>query len=171
MEIILFFWTLLYINLFTIGGGFAMIPLLQSEIVSNHHWLTQSEFIESIAVGQMTPGPLTIMNAFIGFKVFGIWGAVGSVFATYIPSLVVVTIVAHYYNKVKNSEIIASVMRGIKPAVIGLIAATAIILGMESIQNNITVVISVSSLVLLVFTKIDPTFVIIASGIAGAFLL
>ena len=65
---IIFFLTLLYINLFTIGGGFAMIPLLQSEIVMNHHWLTNAEFIETIAVGQMTPGPLTIMNVFIGYK-------------------------------------------------------------------------------------------------------
>ena len=171
MNILLFFWTLMYINLFTIGGGFAMIPLLEAEIVQHHHWLTHSEFVESIAVGQMSPGPLTIMNAFIGFKVFGMPGAVGAVLSTYLPSIVVVTIVAHYYTQVKNSVWISSAMKGITPVVIGLIASVGFSLSGSAIIDPVTGGIAFASLGILVLTKTDPSLIIIASGILGAIFL
>ena len=108
MAIVIFFWTLFYINLFTIGGGFVMLPLLQSEIVDHYHWLTNKEFIDSIAIGQLTPGPLTIMNAFIGYKIFGFGGAIGAVVSTYLPSILVVTIVSRFYLRFKNWWIVNS---------------------------------------------------------------
>lgn len=83
-----------------------MLPLLQREIVDHYHWLSTRKFIDSIAIGQVTPGPLTIMNAFIGYKVFGIWGALGGVVFSYLPSIIVVTIASHYYLKFKNEDIL-----------------------------------------------------------------
>ncbi len=170
MEILRFFWTILYINLFTIGGGYVMIPLLQREVVDHYHWLSNKEFIDSIAIGQVTPGPLTIMNAFIGYKVFGFWGALGAVVFSYLPSIVIVTVISHYYLKFKNSRIVKASFKGIRPAVIGLLAAVAITLGKSSIVDISTGLIAAAGFAVLVFTKAEPTFVILGAGLTGALI-
>ena len=170
MEIFNFFWTILYINLFTIGGGYVMLPLLQREIVDHYHWLSNKEFIDSIAVGQVTPGPLTIMNVFIGYKIFGFWGALGAVIFSYLPSIIIVTIASHYYLKFKNSWIVKACLKGIRPAVIGLLAAVAITLGRASIVDLPAGLIATGGFALLVFTKVEPTFVILGAGVAGALI-
>lgn len=170
MEIFRFFWTIFYINLFTIGGGYVMLPLLQREVVDHYHWLSNKEFVESIAIGQVTPGPLTIMNVFIGYKIFGFWGALGAVIFSYLPSIILVTIASHYYLKFKNSWIVKASFQGIRPAVIGLLAAVSITLGRASIVDVPTGLIATGGFAILVFTKVEPTFVILGSGVAGALL-
>ncbi len=170
MEILKFCWTLFYINLFTIGGGFVMLPLLQLEVVDHYHWLTNKEFIDSVAVGQVTPGPLTIMNVFIGYKIFGLWGALGAVIFTYLPSIVIVTIVSHYYLQFKNSRIVNASFKGIRPTVIGLLAAVAITLGKTSLVDIPTGTIAFGAFTIIAFTKADPTLIILGAGIAGALL-
>ncbi len=170
MEILKFFWTLFYINLFTIGGGFVMLPLLQREVVDHYHWLSNKEFIDSVAIGQVTPGPLTIMNVFIGYKIFGLWGAFGAVICTYLPSIIIVTIISHYYLQFKNSRIVNASFKGIRPAVIGLLAAVAITLSRASIVDAPTGLIAAGSFAILVFTKAEPTFIILGAGVAGALI-
>lgn len=162
-----FFFILFYINLFTIGGGYVMIPLLEKELVDKLHWLSHQEFIEAIAVGQVTPGPLTIMNAFIGYKLFGIVGAIGATISSYLPSLVVVTLISYYYQEFRSSPFVDAAFRGIKPAVVGLLMAVAISLGRVSIIDPYTAIIAIVSFILISFTKIDPTFIILGAGIAG----
>ncbi len=170
MEILKFFWTIFYINLFTIGGGYVMLPLLQREVVDHYHWLSTREFIDSIAIGQVTPGPLTIMNAFIGYRIFGIGGALGGVVFSYLPSIIVVTIASHYYLKFNNSWIVQASFKAIRPAVIGLLAAVTITLGRASIVDVPTSVIAAAGFILLVFMKVEPTFVILAAGAVGALI-
>ena len=147
-----------------------MLPLLQREVVDHYHWLTNKEFIDSVAIGQVTPGPLTIMNVFIGYKIFGLWGALGAVICTYLPSLIIVTIISHYYLRFKNSRIVNASFKGIRPAVIGLLAAVAITLGKSSIADVPTGLIAAGGFVIIVFTKVEPTFVILGAGIAGAMI-
>ncbi len=170
MEILKFMWVLFYINLFTIGGGFVMLPLLQSEIVDHYHWLSNKEFIDSIAIGQITPGPLTIMNAFIGYKIFGFWGSVSAVISSYLPSFIIVTAVSHYYLTFKNSWIVKSSFKAIRPTVIGLLAAVVVTLGRESISDIPAGMIATGTFAIIAFTEIDPTFVILGAGILGAII-
>ncbi len=144
-----------------------MIPLLEKELVEKLHWLSHQEFIEAIAVGQMTPGPLTIMNAFIGYKLFGIAGAVGATISSYLPSLIVVTLISYYYQGFRKSPFVDAAFKGIKPAVIGLLMATAISLGRASFIDLYSIMIAMISFILISFTKIDPTFIILGAGIAG----
>ncbi len=162
-----FFFILFYINLFTIGGGYVMLPLLEKELVERLHWLSHQEFIEAIAVGQITPGPLTIMNAFIGYKLFGIAGAIGATISSYLPSLIVVTLICYYYQGFRRSPFVDAAFKGIKPAVVGLLMATAISLGKVSITDSFTGFIALLSFILIAFTKIDPTLIILGAGIAG----
>jgi len=165
------FGVLFMVNLFTIGGGYVMLPLLHDYFVTQFHWLTNQEFLDAVAMGQVTPGPLTIMNAFIGYKVLGFPGAVVATIGSYLPSIFVVTYVTKYYLKFKGSRVVDSVFKGIKPAVVGMLAAVAINLGGTSMVNPATVSIAVGSFALMTFTKIDPTLVILGSGVAGAVLL
>lgn len=170
MEILQFFWTIFYINFFTIGGGYVMLPLLQREVVDHHHWLSTREFADSIAVGQVTPGPLTIMNAFIGSKIFGFWGALGAVVFSYLPSIILVTLASHYYLKFKSSQIVAASFSGIRPAVIGLLGAVALTLFRASVVDLPTGLIAAGAFALLVLAKVEPTLVILGAGVAGALI-
>ncbi len=164
-------WLLIVINALTIGGGFVMLPMLQKEFVEKHHWLTNQEFLDAIAIGQLTPGPLTVMNAVIGYKVSGLIGAILAMVSSYLPCIIIVTIVAKYYYDYKESRIVQSSFKGIKPAVIGLLAAVAISLGNTALVDSLTFGIAIISFVTIAFTKTDPSFVIVGAGILGAILL
>lgn len=166
-----FCWTLIYINALTIGGGFVMLPMLQKEFVEKYHWLTNQEFLDAIAIGQVTPGPLTVMNAFIGYKIFGLPGSILAMISSYLPCIIIVTLVARFYYSYKESIIVSSCFKGIKAAVIGLLGAVAITLGSTSLVDFPTFGIAIASFSVIAFTKIDPTFVIIGAGIAGALAL
>ena len=155
-------------NALTIGGGYAMIPMLQQEFVNHYHWLSNKEFIDAIAIGQVTPGPLTVMNAFLGFKVGGLVGALVAMFASYLPCVIIVTLVTKYYLRYKELWAVKASFAGIKPAVVGLLIAVLIFLGQGSLINPTTEGIAVISFALLTFTKIDPSLIIIGSGILGA---
>ena len=162
---------LFVINALTIGGGYAMIPMLQREFVNNYHWLSNKEFIDAIAIGQVTPGPLTVMNAFLGFKIGGLAGALIAMIASYLPCIIIVTLVTKFYLRYKELWLVMASFAGIKPAVVGLLAAVLIFLSQGSITNPLTKGIAVVGFTLLTFTKIDPSLIIIASGVIGAFLL
>ncbi len=170
MELLKLAGILFVINALTVGGGYAMVPLLQKELVENHHWLTNKEFIDAIAIGQVTPGPLTVMNAFMGFKVGGLLGAIMAMVASYLPSIIIVTLVTRHYLQYKESWIVKGSFAGIKPAVVGLLAAVLIFLGKSSITDLPLGIVAAASFGLITFTKLDPTFIILGSGILGALL-
>ena len=116
------FLTFLKIGAFTFGGGYAMLPLIQSE-VERHGWLTQSEVVDFIAVSESTPGPLAInMATFVGIRTGGVFGAVCATLGVVLPSFVIILIVAKFYEKFRKSRAVDGVMYGLRPAVIGLIA-------------------------------------------------
>jgi len=171
MILLKFCLILFVVNSLTIGGGFMMLPVLHKEFVEKYHWITNQEFLDAIAIGQITPGPLTVMNAVIGYKISGLTGAFLAMVSSYLPCIIIVTLACRYYFHYKESVIVNSSFQGIKPAVIGLLAAVAIPLGSASIVDLITFSIAVITFVVIAFTRIDPTFVIVGAGIIGALFL
>jgi chromate transporter len=171
MSIVQIFAIFFAVNLFTIGGGYVMLPVLHDIFVYRYQLLTQREFLDAVALGQLSPGPLTIMNAFIGYKLMGFLGAAAATVGTYLPSLTVVTLVVKYYVRFRESKWLDAAVKGIKPAVVGLLLATAIMLGKSSLVDPGTMIICAASFFLIAFTRLDPTIVVILSGVAGfAFL-
>ena len=132
------FWTFFLIGIFTFGGGYAMLSLIQTEVVVEHAWLSESVFTDIVAISQMTPGPIGINCAtYVGYDVvtatgaghlMGIVGSLTATLAITLPSFIIVLLLVRFYNKVKGSPMFEGVMSVIRPAVVGLIGAAAIIL-------------------------------------------
>lgn len=174
------------IGLFTIGGGYAMIPLIQEEIISRS-WLSQSELINFIAVSESTPGTFAVnISTYIGSQVCSQYGVIGQIvggaFATLgviTPSFIIILLVAKFYQQFKKSTVVSGVMSGLRPTVIGLIAAALINLARAVFFPNgfdlgeITSINFISSLVIyaiclvLILKKLHPIFMILIAAAAG----
>ncbi|HEY3346735.1 MAG TPA: chromate transporter [Nitrospirota bacterium] len=159
------------INLFTVGGGYVMLPILHDSFVTTRHLLTEREFLDAVALGQMTPGPIMIMGVFIGYKLMGLPGAFVAALGTFTPSVVIATTVSKYYLKYKDEKWLEAVFRGIKPAVAGILLAVAIKLGQGSMDEPLTFVIGAVSFLVIMRAKADPAAVILCAGIAGVLFL
>jgi chromate transporter len=158
------------IGLLAFGGGFNSIPLIQHETISVHHWLTLSEFRDGIALGQITPGPVLITSAFIGYKVHGIFGAVTSTVAIFTPSLVLLFLLYNVHAKLTRLPAINVIMKGILAGFIGLLISTTIHFGIESLFDWRTWLVFTLSLIALLKFKIDPLWIIIGSVIISIIL-
>ena len=159
--------TFFKIGLFTFGGGYAMLPLIQKEMIQ-HGWLTVEQFMDIVAVSQMTPGAIAINNAtFIGFKLAGIPGVLATTLGVISPSLIIVLIIASVFNKFADNELVQRAWAGIRPAVVGLILAAVISLGKKAITGFKEVLVAVIVLFLLVKVDLHPIIVIIFSAILG----
>ena len=124
------FYVYLKIGFFGFGGGYAMLSLIQNEIVVRNGWLTNAELADIIAISQMTPGPIAINSAtYIGYTVTGnIWGSMLATVAVCLPSLTIMLAVTRFYLKLRNNRYVTGAMAGMQPMVIGMIVAAALIL-------------------------------------------
>lgn len=121
MKYLILFLTFLKVGAFTFGGGYAMLPLIQAEVLKNG-WLTEEQLVDFIAVSESTPGPFAVnISTYVGMTVGGILGAFLSTLGVVLPSFIIILIVARFYEKYKKSTIVSGCMKGLKPAVIGLI--------------------------------------------------
>lgn len=176
-------WSYLKIGLFGFGGGYAMLSLIQREIVTPG-WITEKMFTDIVAISQMTPGPIGINSAtYIGYSAplmagytNPLWGILGSVVCTLtvvLPSFILVAWTIHYIRRNRESVVIRGIFAGLRPVVIGLIASAALLLmnsdnfGDTRPQVLVSVIIAVAALCVVLFTKIHPIWVIVASGVAG----
>ncbi len=121
------FLSFVQIGLFSIGGGYAAIPLIQNQTVEVHRWLTQAQFMDLATIAEMTPGPIAINGAtFVGLRVAGIPGAVVATFGCILPSLIIVSLLSWVYRKYRELPLLQSVLSSLRPAVVALIAAAGI---------------------------------------------
>lgn len=121
------FLSFLQVGLFSIGGGYAAIPLIQSQVVQTHAWLTMSEFTDLVTIAEMTPGPIAINAAtFVGIRIAGAPGAVVATFGCILPSCLIVSLLAYVYYRYKEVPVLQSVLASLRPAVVALIASAGL---------------------------------------------
>ena len=172
------FLTFFLIGMFTIGGGYSMLPLIQNEVVNVHGWIDETTFTDIVAISQMTPGPIGINSAtYIGYEVLAKSGAselmsiLGSFTATFsvvLPSFIIVLMLCKVYETWKNHPIFKGVMSGLKPAVIGLIGTAALSLATpENFIDWKSFVICIVAFIALYFKKVGPFAIIGIGAIVG----
>lgn len=168
MLLLNIFWTFFKIGAFTVGGGYAMLPLIQSEVLANG-WLTKDELINFIAVSESTPGPFAINIAtYTGITTAGILGAVFATLGVVLPSFIIILIVANFFEKFKESKTVKGIMTGLKPAVIGLIGAAVISIGKTVLTDAAIFSIGIFIIAsVLAFTKKNPILIILVSAVLG----
>jgi chromate transporter len=146
------------------GGGYVFIPAIQEVVVTDWGWLTAQEFADGVAVGQITPGPIMITATFIGYKVWGLMGAILATIGMYLPTGVLMVFVGRYFNLLKGLPAIQSAFKGIRPVVIGMIAASVIVIGRSVEIDFISVGIFLLTLFLAIRMKISALYLIPLGG-------
>jgi chromate transporter len=155
------------IGAFTIGGGYAMVPLIQDEICSKKKWSTDKEFIDIIAIAQSLPGVLAVNTAsIVGYKLFGIPGVIAASLGAVLPSFLIILVIAMFFVEFAKYKITESIFRGVRPAVVALIAYSVIKLGKNIGFSYFNLIIAALALIL-ILSGAHPIIVVIAAGIVG----
>jgi chromate transporter len=149
----------------TFGGGFVMIPLMEAEVVNSHQWLTRQEFADATALGQITPGPVLITATFIGYRVAGTLGALVATTSIFLPAFLMTIAAGASLRRFRTNEIVQSFLRGVTPAVVGLLVAAAISIGRAGIDSWVGVFMTILALLVLVRFRINAFWVILGAGV------
>ena len=174
------FWSFFQVGILSFGGGYASLPLIQQQALEIHNWLTPSEFVDILTISQMTPGPIAINTAtFVGTKVAGIPGSIAATAGCVAPSCIIVLILATLYYKYKGLDMVQGFIRGLRPAVVALIASAGLsillttIFGKDSFAVNlsdinwIALVLTAACLFVLRKFKMNPIHIMIIAGVVG----
>lgn len=167
------FYSYLKIGFFGFGGGYAMLSLIQNEVVVQNAWMSNAEFADIVAVSQMTPGPIAINSAtYVGYTVAGFWGAVVATVAVCLPALTLMILITRFFLSLRRNPYVKGIIAGMRPVVIGMIGAAALLLIFPSSEDGHSF-IDAWSWVLFAATmagsvrKVNPILLIVLSAVAG----
>ena len=156
MTLLELFWSFLQVGLFSIGGGYAAMPLIESQIVTSHGWLTMTEFANLVTIAERTPGPIAVNAAtFVGTKIGGVPGALVATAGCILPACILVTLIAKLYLKYRNLSVLQSGLGSLRPAVVAVLAST----------NFLMAGIFALCFLLLRKTKLNPIAVMVLAGV------
>lgn len=171
------FLSFLQVGMFSFGGGYAAMPLIQGQVVTTHGWLSMAEFTDLITISQMTPGPIAVNSAtFVGIKIAGIPGALVATLGCILPSCIIVTLIAKLYLKYRNMAMLQGVLGSLRPAVVAMIASAGISILITAFWGSSSaialadtrwslVVIFVICVFLLRKVKMNPIWVMVLAGV------
>ena len=162
------FRTFFKIGMFTLGGGYAMIPIIEEEVVNRHKWVNKEEMLDLIAIAQSCPGVFAInISIFVGYKLRKVRGAIATALGTALPSFLIILAIAMFFHQFEDNRVIAAMFRGIRPAVVALIAVPTFNMAKSARLNWFTVWIPIASALLIWLMGVSPIWIIIAAGIGG----
>ena len=165
------FYVFAKVGILAYGGGPAMIPLVQIEVVDNCQWMSLTEFMDTLAMGYSLPGPIaTMMAAAIGYKISGIKGSLSALIGITLPSAVLMLILVIFFIHMKDSPLFGAMMKGIRPVILALLALVVYQMFPKSIVSPLTGAIGLAALVIMVFFKVHPAILIVAGGLSGLLL-
>ena len=156
------------IGAFTIGGGYAMVPLIEDEIVAKRKWIKPEDFLDLLAIAQSSPGILAVNIAiFVGYRLKGMKGSLITSLGAILPSFLMILAIALFFQQFKDNVYVEKIFKGIRPAVVALIAAPTFKLGKSAKINRYTIWIPVVSALLIWLLGFSPIWIIIAAGVGG----
>lgn len=156
------------IGAFTIGGGYAMVPLIENEIVDKHKWLSREDFVDLLAISQSAPGILAVnISIFIGYRLRGIRGSIVTALGTVMPSFLIILAIALFFHNYQDNAVVEKIFKGIRPAVVALIAAPTFKMAKSAKITRYNIWIPIVSALLIWLLGFSPIWIIIAAGIGG----
>lgn len=159
------------VGTFTIGGGLAMMPMLQKELIDKRHWITEDELLDYYAVGQSTPGIVAVnVSTFVGYKQLGILGGVIATLGMVTPSLVIIMILAKFINSISDYPYVQKALNGVNVAVAALLTSVVVNFCKKTIKKPINVVFMLAAFVIVFFLKVQSFYVIIAALVTGVII-
>lgn len=165
------FATFFKVGLFSFGGGYAMLSMMQQEVVSINNWVTVPEFVDMVAISQITPGPISVnMSTYVGYKLAGVAGSAFATLGCVSPSIIIMLIITRFFFKFQNNKYVEDAFLGLRPATIGLVAAAAILVTQGAFIDYKSLLIFGVAFFLSYKYKLDPILMTIVSGIAGFIL-
>lgn len=156
---------------FTFGGGYAMLPIIQEEIVNKRNWATEEEIIDYYAIGQSTPGIIAInTSTFIGYKRKGVIGAIAATMGFVMPSLILISIIAKFFKEFQDYQAVQHAFNAIQVVVVALITITVVNMFKQSVKDNYGIVIFILAFIMIAFLNLSPIIVVVSSAILGILL-
>ena len=156
------------VGAFTVGGGLTMIAFIQQQVVEQFHWLTPREFIDGLALGQFTPGPVLMLAAYVGYKVAGIGGAVVAAGAAFLPSFILMLVVLPMLDRIRKLGWTRAVLKGMGPAVIGILAVSLVRIAPHALPDPFAVAILIATVIALTLRRIGPFRAMLGGAVLGA---
>ncbi|UMZ75428.1 chromate transporter [Natranaerofaba carboxydovora] len=164
-------WVFIKLGLFSFGGGYVMIPLIQREIIESRGWLDLDEFLDIMAIAEMTPGPLAINFAtFVGYKIDGVTGSIIATIGVITPSLILILLIAFILNKYLSKDKVKVFFDGLRPAILGLILSAAVFIGFRAVDDIGGIIIGVGTCLLMLIKNWHPLLLILLSAVAGVII-
>lgn len=160
-------WFFFVVGAFSFGGGLSMIALIQEQVVQNYHWLTQREFIDGLALGQVTPGPILMVAAYVGYKLAGVAGAVIAAMAIFLPSFILMLSILPAFERVRKLIWAKAALRGIGPAVIGLITVSLFRMAPYALPDPVAIVLLVCTVVALLAWRMAALKLVVLGALVG----
>ena len=177
------FWSFFQIDLFSVGGGYAAMPIIEHQVVELHGWMTMQEFVDIITISQMTPGPIAVNSAtFVGIQIAGLPGAIIATLGCIFPSCIIVLTLAWVYSRYRNLSVVQGVLGGLRPAVVAMIASAGLSILVLSLWNGaavslnpadldwVSLLLFVGALFALRLWKLNPIYAMLACGGLGLVL-
>lgn len=162
------FFTFFKIGLFTLGGGYAMIPLIEKEVVDNHKWMTREELLDVIAIAQSCPGVFAInVSTFVGYKLRKTRGAIYTSLGTALPSFIIILLIAMFFRQFQDNPVVAAMFRGIRPAVVALIAVPTFNMARNARVGWANCWIPVACALAIWAFGVSPIAIILIAGVSG----
>lgn len=156
------------IGLFTLGGGYAMIPLIEKEVAEKHKWMTREELLDVIAIAQSCPGVFAInVSTFVGYKLHKLRGALCATLGTALPSFIIILLIAMFFRRFQDNAVVAAAFRGIRPAVVALIAVPTFNMARSARITPANCWIPVGSALAIAALGVSPVAIIITAGVCG----
>jgi len=166
-ELALLIWTFLWLSLLCVGGGLGVVPEMERQAVTIHHWLTAREFVDGYTLSQLTPGPNMLVAVFVGYRAHGLLGGLLAGLGMFLPTSILAIVISHHWQQWRTRPWAMTVERALLPVGIGLMAGGVYTLGRTAIHDAATASLAIGTALVVATDRVPPVFVILAAGGVG----